>query len=86
MVISGRKPNRETFHTPNAGLATSVVADATDGHFGIEELMKGELPMAYFEDILDVAHSAGFNELGLGSTRSRGLLTTLACRGSTNLE
>ena len=32
---------------------------------GIEELMKAELPMAYFEDILDAAHSAGFNELGL---------------------
>ncbi|MBU01774.1 MAG: hypothetical protein CME55_00615, partial [Halieaceae bacterium] len=27
--------------------------------------MKAELPMAYFEDILGVAHSAGFNELGL---------------------
>ena len=32
---------------------------------GIEDLLQAELPMSYFEDILESAASAGFNELAL---------------------
>lgn len=32
---------------------------------GVEELIQAELPMSYFEEILERANIAGFNELGL---------------------